>query len=57
VYLTLFQKLVSCKPTTEASKAFELLIDAHVSAVPVLDDSGHLITSFSAGDLKGAEVG
>ncbi len=34
-----------------------MLIDKHVSAVPVLDDAGHLITSFSASDLKGAEPG
>ena len=71
--------IVSCKPTTEASKggrkkeivmvqlliflllfffaAFESLIDHHVSAVPIIDDVGHLISSFSASDLKGAEPG
>lgn len=73
------KKLITCKPTTEASKgdkkkegkdgkdfdkkkkkknvAFELLIDHHVSALPIVDDAGHLISSFSASDLKGAEPG
>lgn len=48
---------VSVGPATEAAKAFEMLIDEKVSALPVLDESGRLITSFSGSDLKGAETG
>ena len=49
------KELVSCSPLSEASKAFEKLIDERVSALPVLDGDGRLVTSFSASDLKGAE--
>lgn len=51
------KKLVSVKPDTLASVAFETLVDQKVSAVPVLDDQGRLLTSFSASDLRGMEPG
>ena len=51
------KNMVTCQPETEASQAFERLVEARVSALPVVDQEGRLITSFSASDLKGCEPG
>lgn len=51
------KEVFKCSVNTEASKAFEMLIDKRVSALPICDDQGRLISSFSASDLKGCEPG
>jgi len=51
------KEVKTVKTTEQAAKAFELLIDCRVSAIPIVDNSNRIISTLSATDMKGVGPG
>jgi CBS domain-containing protein len=49
--------VLTVKPTTPLSDAIKLLVDRHISGLPVVDDGGKLVGVISESDLMWREKG
>jgi CBS domain-containing protein len=49
--------VLTVKPTTPLSEAIKLLVDRHISGLPVVDDGGKLVGVISESDLMWREKG
>jgi CBS domain-containing protein len=49
--------VLTVKPTTPLSEAIKLLVDRHISGLPVVDDTGKLVGVISESDLMWREKG
>jgi CBS domain-containing protein len=49
--------VLTVKPTTPLSEAIKLLVDRHISGLPVVDDAGKLVGVISESDLMWREKG
>lgn len=49
-------KVIAVSPDTVISDVIVTLADAHVSALPVVTDAGHMVGVISASDVLGAEA-
>jgi CBS domain-containing protein len=49
--------VLTVKPTTPLSDAIKLLVDRHISGLPVVDDAGKLVGVISESDLMWREKG
>ena len=47
------RRVLTVRPETEVSTLARLLLDNNISAVPVVDDEGHVVGIVSEGDLLG----
>lgn len=51
------RELITVKPSTPLSEAVKLLVDRHISGLPVIDDDGKLVGVISESDLMWREQG